>query len=101
MPKIFRMEYTVSIYAVMVPIIINIQAASLVPGHSIMAKKAAAAPRTSWLEIYIVCPASMLTVSALKEKNSSLQQADPLHLSLFSWYNYNRVIDEQSGNGKI
>jgi hypothetical protein len=46
-PKMFRTEYTVSIYAVIIPSIINIHAASLVLGQSIMAKKAAAAPRTS------------------------------------------------------
>jgi len=47
MPKIFKTEYTVSMYAAIIPNIINIHAASLVLGQSIMAKKAAAAPKTS------------------------------------------------------
>jgi len=47
MPKSLRIEYTVSIYATIVPKITSIHAASLIFGHNKIAKKAAAAPRTS------------------------------------------------------
>ena len=47
MPKILKIEYTVSMYAAIAPKIISIHAASLVFGQRIIAKKAAAAPKTS------------------------------------------------------
>jgi len=70
-PKIFKIEYTVSIYAIIDPKIISIHAGSLILGQSKIARKAVNAPKTSWLEIYIVCPISIETVSAKYEKNSS------------------------------
>lgn len=50
-PKKVRMEYTVLTYAAMVPITMSIHATSRVLDQSIMAKKEANAPNTSWLEI--------------------------------------------------
>jgi len=47
MPKIFKTEYTVSIYATIIPKIISIHAASLILGQSKIAKKAATAPKIS------------------------------------------------------
>jgi hypothetical protein len=60
MPKVFNIEYTVSIYIIIVPKITSIHAASLILGQRKIAKKVANAPKTSWLEIYSICPASML-----------------------------------------
>jgi len=68
MPKDFNIEYTVSIYATIVPKIISIHAASLIFGQRKMAKKAAAAPRISWLIIKTVCPTSINILSIYKEK---------------------------------
>jgi hypothetical protein len=47
MPNTFKIEYTVSIYVIITPMIINIHEASLVFGQSKMARKEAAAPRIS------------------------------------------------------
>jgi len=46
-PRIFNIEYTVSIYAKIDPKIISIHATSLILGQRKIAKKAAAAPRKS------------------------------------------------------
>ena len=46
MPKRFSMEWTVSTYPMIVPIITSIQAVSLVLDQSIMAKNEAKAPNT-------------------------------------------------------
>jgi len=46
-PNNFKTEYTVSIYATIMPKIINIHDASLILGHNRIAKKAAAAPSIS------------------------------------------------------
>jgi hypothetical protein len=50
-PKMFRTECTISIYATMAPVIISIHAISLVFDHNIIARKVAIAPRISWLII--------------------------------------------------
>jgi len=50
-PNVFKIEYTVSIYATIEPKIISIHAASLILGHNKIAKNAAIAPRISWLKI--------------------------------------------------
>jgi len=46
-PKFFKTEYTVSIYAIIIPKIINIHAESLIFGQSKIARNAANAPRIS------------------------------------------------------
>ena len=71
MPKVFRTEYTVSIYATITPKITSIHAASLIFGQSKIAKNAAIAPKINWLETKIVCPASINIVSLNQEENSS------------------------------
>ena len=88
-PKICKTEYTVSIYAIIIPKIIIIHAASLILGQSKIAKKVAAAPRISWLEINIVCPASMDIVSLKNGKKSSFAYAIIIYIYILE---YKRVI---------
>lgn len=63
-PKVTNIEYTVSIYVMIIPKIINIQGASLIFGQRKIAKKAAIAPSISWLIIKITCPVSIFSLSS-------------------------------------
>jgi hypothetical protein len=71
MPKMSRIEYTISTYMTIVPITINIHAASLVLDQSIMAKKDAMAPKINRLDMYIACPVSINLVSFFNREISS------------------------------
>jgi hypothetical protein len=63
MPKISNTEYTISTYMIIVPITKNINAASRVLDHNIMAKNDATAPKIKRLDMNIACPVSMILLS--------------------------------------
>jgi hypothetical protein len=66
-----NIEYTISAYMTIVPITINIHAASRVFDHNIMAKKDATAPKINRLDINIACPVSIIPLSVFNREISS------------------------------
>jgi hypothetical protein len=54
-----KIEYIISMYKKMTPIIISIHAASLVLDQSMIARKVQTAPSESWVIIKTVCPESI------------------------------------------